>query len=198
MNIHESAEDYLEKILMLQEQKGSVRSIDIAVAMGFSKPSVSVAMKNLRENGYISMDGDGYIRLEEPGLAIARRIYQFEEVTAVYLMSGGFDLMVMVTGASMRQGPHQVAQKSQTTGFSPAISSSNSLNVTYLTIIIHSPFFFLKYSTALEKSTFLLSEEAMHLTFMAPSCNSFPPMTATYFAPILSAYLNCALIDLSM
>ena len=48
MNIHESAEDYLEKILMLQEQKGSVRSIDIAVAMGFSKPSVSVAMKNLR------------------------------------------------------------------------------------------------------------------------------------------------------
>ena len=55
MNIHESAEDYLEKILMLQEQKGSVRSIDIAVAMGYSKPSVSVAMKNLRENGYISM-----------------------------------------------------------------------------------------------------------------------------------------------
>ena len=75
MKIHESAEDYLEKILMLQEQKGSVRSIDIAVAMGFSKPSVSVAMKNLRENGYISMDGDGYIHLEEPGLAIARRIY---------------------------------------------------------------------------------------------------------------------------
>lgn len=61
MNIHESAEDYLEKILMLQEQKGSVRSIDIAVAMGFSKPSVSVAMKNLRENGYISMDADGFI-----------------------------------------------------------------------------------------------------------------------------------------
>ena len=60
MNIHESAEDYLEKILMLQEQKGSVRSIDIAVAMGYSKPSVSVAMKNLRENGYISMDSDGF------------------------------------------------------------------------------------------------------------------------------------------
>ena len=63
MNIHESAEDYLEKILMLQEQKGSVRSIDIAVAMGYSKPSVSVAMKNLRENGYISMDSDGFIKL---------------------------------------------------------------------------------------------------------------------------------------
>ena len=73
MNIHESAEDYLEKILMLQEQKGSVRSIDIAVAMGFSKPSVSVAMKNLRENGYISMDPDGFIKLEQPGMEIAQR-----------------------------------------------------------------------------------------------------------------------------
>ena len=66
MNIHESAEDYLEKILMLQEQKGSVRSIDIAVAMGFSKPSVSVAMKNLRENGDISMDPDGFISWSSP------------------------------------------------------------------------------------------------------------------------------------
>ena len=90
MNIHESAEDYLEKILMLQEQKGSVRSIDIAVAMGFSKPSVSVAMKNLRENGYISVDGDGYIRLEEPGLAIARRIYdRHRQLTAVLCGAGG-------------------------------------------------------------------------------------------------------------
>ena len=66
MKIHESAEDYLEQILMLKEQKGSVRSIDIAVAMGFSKPSVSIAMKNLRENGYISVDADGFITLEEP------------------------------------------------------------------------------------------------------------------------------------
>lgn len=89
MNIHESAEDYLEKILMLQEQKGSVRSIDIAVAMGFSKPSVSVAMKNLRENGYISVDGDGYIHLEEPGLAIARRIYdRHRQLTAFFVALG--------------------------------------------------------------------------------------------------------------
>ena len=74
---------------MLQEQKGSVRSIDIAVAMGFSKPSVSVAMKNLRENGYISMDGDGYIRLEEPGLAIARRIYdRHRQLTAFFVALG--------------------------------------------------------------------------------------------------------------
>lgn len=89
MNIHESAEDYLEKILMLQEQKGSVRSIDIAVAMGFSKPSVSVAMKNLRENGYISMDADGFIKLEAAGMEIAQRIYgRHRKLTAFFVALG--------------------------------------------------------------------------------------------------------------
>lgn len=89
MNIHESAEDYLEKILMLQEQKGSVRSIDIAVAMGFSKPSVSVAMKNLRENGYISMDPDGFIKLEQPGMEIAQRIYgRHRKLTSFFVALG--------------------------------------------------------------------------------------------------------------
>ena len=89
MNIHESAEDYLEKILMLQEQKGSVRSIDIAVAMGYSKPSVSVAMKNLRENGYISMDSDGFIKLEAPGMEIANRIYgRHRKLTAFFIALG--------------------------------------------------------------------------------------------------------------
>ena len=76
MKIHESAENYLETILVLHNQKGTVRSIDIANELGFSKPSVSVAMKNLRENGYISMDRDGYITLEEPGLRIAETIYE--------------------------------------------------------------------------------------------------------------------------
>ena len=91
MNIHESAEDYLEKILMLQEQKGSVRSIDIAVAMGFSKPSVSVAMKNLRENGYISMDADGFIKLEAPGMEIAQRIYGRHRLLTHFFMQLGVD-----------------------------------------------------------------------------------------------------------
>lgn len=86
-----TAEDYLEKILMLQEQKGSVRSIDIAVAMGFSKPSVSVAMKNLRENGYISVDGDGYIHLEEPGMVIARRIYDRHRKLTQFFVALGVD-----------------------------------------------------------------------------------------------------------
>ena len=59
MNIHESAENYLETILILKNRKGMVRSIDIANELGFSKPSVSVAMKNLKENGYIRVDGEG-------------------------------------------------------------------------------------------------------------------------------------------
>ena len=75
MNIHESAEDYLEQILMLLENKGYARSVDIAEGLGVSKPSVSVAMKNLRENGYIVMADNGYISLTDKGFAIARRIY---------------------------------------------------------------------------------------------------------------------------
>lgn len=89
MNIHESAEDYLEKILMLQEQKGSVRSIDIAVAMGFSKPSVSVAMKNLRENGYISVDKEGFITLLEKGKQIAETIYERHTLISDWLIHLG-------------------------------------------------------------------------------------------------------------
>ena len=75
MVIHESAEDYLESILMVQEQLGSVRSIDIVNRLGYSKPSVSIAMKKLRENGYISMAGDGGITLTDSGMAIASKIY---------------------------------------------------------------------------------------------------------------------------
>ena len=59
MNIHESAEDYLEAILILKERQGLVRSIDIVREKNFSKPSVSIAMKRLRENGYIEMDAEG-------------------------------------------------------------------------------------------------------------------------------------------
>ena len=75
MNIYESAEDYLEAILALKERLGSVRSIDIVREKNISKPSVSIAMKKLRENGYIEMDADGMITLLPPGEQIARRIY---------------------------------------------------------------------------------------------------------------------------
>ena len=89
MKIQESAEDYLETILILKQTKGAVRSIDIVRYMEFSKPSVSVAMKNLRENGYISMDPDGYIKLEAPGMEIAQRIYgRHRKLTAFFVALG--------------------------------------------------------------------------------------------------------------
>lgn len=76
MNIYESAEDYLEAILMIQERNGVVHSIDIAEELGFSKASVSIAMKKFRENGYITMEKNGEIKLLEPGRVIAERIYE--------------------------------------------------------------------------------------------------------------------------
>lgn len=75
MKIHESAENYLETILMLHRRTGAVRSIDIANELEYSKPSVSIAMKNLREHGYIRVDKNGFITLEPSGLEIAERIY---------------------------------------------------------------------------------------------------------------------------
>ena len=89
MNIHESAEDYLEAILILRSDHGMVRSIDIVHELGFSKPSVSIAMRNLRENGYIQMDDDGYITLMPPGEGIAQRIYDRHKLlTQVFIQLG--------------------------------------------------------------------------------------------------------------
>lgn len=76
MKIYESAENYLEAILMLSKKLSGVRSIDIAGELNFSKPSVSIAMKNFRENGFVSIDDGGYIHLTEKGLAIAERVYE--------------------------------------------------------------------------------------------------------------------------
>ena len=89
MKIHESAENYLETILVLWERKGSVRSIDIANEMEFSKPSVSVAMKNLRQGGYIEMDASGEIRLLEPGLEIARKVLEKHRLLTQFLVALG-------------------------------------------------------------------------------------------------------------
>ena len=91
MNIHESAEDYLEAIYMIGLEKGCVRAIDIANSLGYSKPSVSVAMKQLEENGYIRRDEDRLLYLEKKGLAIAKRIYERHETIAAVLMSLGVD-----------------------------------------------------------------------------------------------------------
>ena len=89
MKIQESAENYLEAILMLHNQNGLVRSIDIVNKLKFSKPSVSVAMKNLRENGYIEMDSEGYITLLEKGRAIAETIYERHRLLSDWLITLG-------------------------------------------------------------------------------------------------------------
>ena len=91
MNIHKSAEDYLEMILMLDEEKGYVRSVDIATGLSVSKPSVSVAMKHLRENGYINMDKDNYISLTDKGMKIARRVYDRHKALTEILIRIGVD-----------------------------------------------------------------------------------------------------------
>ena len=86
MNIYESAEDYLEAILILRERQGAVRSIDVVRQLELTKPSVSVAMKRFRENGYIEMDGDGFITLLPPGEEIAQRIYGRHKLLTRFLM----------------------------------------------------------------------------------------------------------------
>ena len=89
MKIHESAENYLETILMLWQRKGSVRSIDIANELEFSKPSVSVAMKNLRQGGYIEVDASGEIRLLPPGMEIAQKVLEKHTLLTKFLMALG-------------------------------------------------------------------------------------------------------------
>lgn len=89
MKIQESQENYLEAIYMLSIQRGDVRSIDIVRHLGFSKPSVSVAMKQLKDNGYIHMDEKGYITLLDQGKEIAQRIYERHQTIAQMLISLG-------------------------------------------------------------------------------------------------------------
>ena len=89
MKIHESAENYLETILMIKNKKGSVRSIDIANELDFSKPSVCVAMKNLRENGFIDVDSNGYITLLDKGQEIAEKMYERHTTLSKWLISLG-------------------------------------------------------------------------------------------------------------
>lgn len=89
MKIHKSAEDYLEMVLMLIESKGYARSIDIASGLSVSKPSVSIAMKHLREDGYIAMDKDNFISLTDKGMEIARRIYDRHKALTRFLIQLG-------------------------------------------------------------------------------------------------------------
>lgn len=89
MNIHESSEDYLEAMLMLKEERGYIRSIDVAEKLGVTKPSVSYATKRLREGGYIAFDEAGMIVLLEPGMKIAERIYERHKLLTELLIGLG-------------------------------------------------------------------------------------------------------------
>ena len=91
MRILESSEDYLEAMLMMKEQHGYIRSIDIAVELGVTKPSGSYATKRLRENGYITMDKEGLITLTDKGMEVATRIYERHKMLTHYFMFLGVD-----------------------------------------------------------------------------------------------------------
>ena len=89
MQIRESAEDYLEAILYLSKIHEHVRSIDVVHHLGFSKPSVSVYLKNLRVNGYINVDTNGHITLTDEGMTIASKIYERHQVLTDILVKLG-------------------------------------------------------------------------------------------------------------
>ena len=91
MGIHKSAEDYLESIYKLLQQQGQVRSIDVVEDLHFSKPSVSVAMKKLRESGHVLMDENGLLSLTPAGEAIGKRIYERHVVIAAMLTALGVE-----------------------------------------------------------------------------------------------------------
>ena len=89
MKIQESAENYLETILVLQQRNGSVRSVDIANELEFSKPSVSVAMKNLRQKEYITVTDAGFIYLTDSGKSIAEHVFEKHQLLKSWLCSLG-------------------------------------------------------------------------------------------------------------
>lgn len=110
MQIRESAEDYLESILVLSQKGGGVRSVDIAARLGVSKPSVSHAMKLLREGGYIAMDRYGTVTLLEKGAEIANRIY--ERHTVLTKMLEGLGVPSDIARADACKMEHDISPES--------------------------------------------------------------------------------------
>ena len=110
MEIRQSAEDYLESILVLSKKGGEVRSIDIATRLGVSKPSVSHAMKLLREDGYIAMDRYGTVTLLEKGAEIANQIYERHTVLAKMLEGLGVSSDIALEDACKME--HDISQES--------------------------------------------------------------------------------------
>ena len=106
----ESVQDYLETILILSSRLSQVRSIDIATELSYSKPSVSVAMKNLRKNGYITVSEEGYIRLTETGKKIAETVYEKHTVLSDWLIRLGVTPEVAVADACKME--HDISPES--------------------------------------------------------------------------------------
>lgn len=110
MGIHESAENYLETILILSKRQGHVRSIDIATELNFSKPSVSVAMKNLRQKEYITVDAGGHITLTETGLEIAESVFERHQIITSFFVALGVDSEVAAEDACRME--HVISEES--------------------------------------------------------------------------------------
>lgn len=91
VSVHRAAEDYLEAMLMMRERHGYIRSIDVAEHLGVTKPSVTYATKQLKQNGFITMDRDGLITLTESGMEIADRIYTRHKTLTEFFMRIGVD-----------------------------------------------------------------------------------------------------------
>ena len=110
MKIQESAENYLEAILVLKNKNGLVRSIDIAQHLEFTKPSVSRAMSLLRQNNYITMDKEGWIELTEAGREIAERIYERHRLITDWLTRLGVDPEIAAADACRME--HVISEES--------------------------------------------------------------------------------------
>lgn len=109
MHLQESGEMYLETILILSNQKSSVRSIDIAEYMGFSKPSVSRAVGLLKNGGYIVVDSDGFITLTEAGFEVANKMYERHIMLTAFLIQLGVDGTTAVNDACKME--HDISDK---------------------------------------------------------------------------------------
>jgi len=110
LKVRESAENYLETILVLSQKGEKVRSINIVNELEYSKPSVSVAMKNLRTKGYIAIDGDGFITLTAKGRKIAETMYERHVAISDWLISMGVDKKTAVNDACKME--HVMSEKS--------------------------------------------------------------------------------------
>ena len=109
MQILRASEDYLETMLMMQQQHGYIRSIDVAEHLGVTKPSVTYATKRLRENGYITMDKDGLITLTDSGMAIATSMLDRHHTLTRFLMALGIDAETAETDACKME--HDISEK---------------------------------------------------------------------------------------